>query len=73
LSTPGAGRAARQRFVAVNRVEAGTYRADRFAQQRFEALWHRSEAELARTGSTTAERRGWGGSDARPDAIAEAG
>jgi hypothetical protein len=63
----------RIRFVAANRVEAGTYRADRFAQQRFEALWHRSEAESAKTGSTPAERRGWEGSDARPDAIAEAG
>jgi hypothetical protein len=40
----------RIRFVAANRVEAGTYETDRFAQQRFEALWHRSEAESAKTG-----------------------
>jgi hypothetical protein len=63
----------RIRFVAANRVEAGTYRADRFAQQRFEALRHRSEAESAKTGSAPAERRGWEGPDVRPDAIAEAG
>jgi hypothetical protein len=63
----------RIRLVAANRVEAGTYRAGRFAQQRFEALWHRSEAESAKTGSITPERHGLERSDARPDAIAEAG
>jgi hypothetical protein len=38
------------RFVAAKRVEAGTHGADHFAQQRFEALRHRPEAESAKTG-----------------------